>query len=175
MEALAAIGTAGDGVVEIPDPDPARAFSRVYREHGRQLFATALRMLRRPEDAEEVVQEAFLAFHREDPAVPTPQLGRWLNRVVVNGCLDRIRRGRRWREQELREPHERAPREGLRLDLARAVERLPERARLVFLLHDVEGWTHGELSEALALSEGTTKSQLFRARRLLRDLMRGTP
>ena len=175
MEALAAIGTAGDCVAEIPDQDPSRAFSRVWREHGRQLYGTALRMLRRPEDAEEVVQDAFLAFHREDPAVPTEHLGRWLTRVVVNGCLDRLRRGKRWREEELGEHPQRPARPDLRLDIARAVEQLPERARVVFLLHDVEGFRHDELSEALGVSVGTTKSQLFRARRMLRDLMRGTP
>jgi RNA polymerase sigma-70 factor (ECF subfamily) len=53
------------------------------------------------------------------------------------------------------------------------VEQLPERARVVFLLHEVEGFRHEELSEALGVSVGTTKSQLFRARRMLRDLMRG--
>jgi RNA polymerase sigma-70 factor, ECF subfamily len=174
MEALAAIGRAGDGVAEIPDQDPSRAFSRVWREHGRQLYGTALRMLRRPEDAEEVVQDAFLSFHREDPEVPTEHLGRWLNRVVVNGCLDRLRRGKRWREEELGERTQpSSARPDLRLDIARAVDQLPERARLVFLLHDVEGLRHEELSEALGVSVGTTKSQLFRARRMLRDLMRG--
>ena len=139
MEALAAIGTAGDGVAEIPDQDTSRAFSRVWREHGRQLYGTALRMLRRPEEAEEVVQDAFLAFHREDPDIPTNQLGRWLSRVVVNGCLDRLRRAKRWRQEELGERPHRPARPDLRLDIARAVEQLPERARLVFLLHDVEG------------------------------------
>ena len=175
MEALAAIGTAGDSVAEIPDQDPSRAFSRVWREHGRQLYGTALRMLRRPEEAEEVVQDAFLAFHREDPGIPTNQLGRWLSRVVVNGCLDRLRRAKRWRQEELGERPLRSARPDLRVDLARAVEQLPERARLVFLLHDVEGLSHDELSDALGVSVGTTKSQLFRARRMLRALMRGTP
>jgi RNA polymerase sigma-70 factor (ECF subfamily) len=94
--------------------------------------------------------------------------------VVVNGCLDRLRRGKRWGEEELGERTQPASaRPDLRLDIARAVEQLPERARVVFLLHDVEGFRHEELSEALGVSVGTTKSQLFRARRMLRDLMRG--
>ena len=57
----------------------------------------------------------------------------------------------------------------LRLDLERALERLPEGARLVFVLHDVEGWSHVEIAEQLGVSVGTTKSQLHRARRLLRE------
>ena len=65
--------------------------------------------------------------------------------------------------------------EGLGLDLENAVEQLPEKARVIFLLHDVEGYTHEELARMLGIEDGTSKSQLFRARRKLREYMRGTP
>jgi len=175
MEALIALRVPGEAVTRIPEAEPASRFSTAYREHGRQLYGTALRLLRRPEDAEEAVQDAFLALHRHGPPVPADFLGGWLHRVLVNRCLDRIRRDRRWRDEELGERTRHSSREGLGLDLERAVARLPEKARLVFLLHDVEGWNHAELSRMLGLAEGTSKSQLFRARRMLRDLMRGTP
>jgi len=175
MEALVALRMPGGAVRTVPDAEPTGRFSRAYREHGRQLYGTALRLLRRPEDAEDAVQDAFLALHRHGPPLTAPLLGGWLHRVLVNRCLDRIRRARRWRDEELGERAPHSAREGLGLDLERAVARLPEKARLVFVLHDVEGFNHAELSRMLGLAEGTSKSQLFRARRMLRDLMRGTP
>lgn len=60
---------------------------------------------------------------------------------------------------------------GARLDLERAIAGLPERARMVFVLHDVEGYQHGEIAEMAGIAEGTSKAQLFRARRLLREAL----
>ena len=119
------------------------------------------------------MQETFLTLCRRVPDLPAQRLGAWLHRVLVNQCLDRLRRGKRWKQSELDEhvaPGE-SPQPGLGLDIERAVSRLPEKARLVFLLHDVEGLKHRELGELLGLSEGTSKSQLFRARRMLREFM----
>ena len=149
------------------------AFNDAYRQFGQRLYGTAMRMLRRSEDAEDAVQEAFLTLYRKKPEIPGPQLGAWLHRVLVNHCIDRTRHGKRWQMDELgeRATSNPGPREGLKLDLESAVALLPERARLVFLLHDVEGFGHREVGRMLDLTEGTSKSQLFRARRLLRKSM----
>jgi len=148
-------------------------FEAIYRKHGRRLFGTALRMLHRREEAEDAVQDAFLSYHSSEKRLASDQAGAWLHRVVVNRCLDRLRRGKRWKSAEFTEETVilGAADEALGLDLESAVSRLPDKARLVFLLHDVEGFKHRELGEMLSLTEGTTKSQLFRARRMLRGFM----
>jgi len=172
MEAVIANWATGERLREIPRSEDRRAgFAEIYRRHGRPLYGTALRMLRRPEDAEDAVQDAFLAYHRKRPELPELEIGRWLNRVVINNCLDRLRRGKRWRNEELEETTVTTPPppEELGLDLQTAIARLPEKARAVFLLHDVEGLKHRELAEMLGLTEGTSKSQLFRARQMLRS------
>jgi len=158
-------------------PTTSAGFSEVYRTHSRPLYATALRLLRRPEEAEDAMQETFLTLYRKAPDLAETRLGPWLHRVLVNECIDRMRHGRRWRTTGVDEDLAPAPppQEGPCLDLERAVSRLPERARLVFLLHDVEGFKHREMAGMLDLSEGTTKSQLFRARKMLREFIGRTP
>ncbi len=165
---------APEEVLEPTRPETA-AFEAVYRRHGRSLYGTALRMLRRTEEAEDVLQDAFLAYHQSAPGLTEEQAGAWLHRVVINRCLDRLRGVKRWKSAELTEDMAVRPggAEGLGIDLESAVARLPEKARAIFLLHDVEGLKHRELGELLGLSEGTTKSQLFRARQMLRQFMRG--
>jgi RNA polymerase sigma-70 factor (ECF subfamily) len=149
--------------------------AELFRTLGRRLMGTALRIVRDASDAEDVVQEAFLAYHRHSLSLPAAEAGAWLHRVVVNRCLDRLRQRGRWRMESLAEeadaqsllpPVERA--DDRRLDIERAVATLPEAARLVFVLHDVEGFKHREIAEQLGISEGTSKSQLFRARALVR-------
>jgi RNA polymerase sigma-70 factor (ECF subfamily) len=158
------------------DGDEA-GFAQVYRRLGRSLYGTALRMLRQAEEAEDALQEAFMSFYRKHSELDPAQAGAWLRRVLINGCLDRLRRRRRRPEAELAEDVlQSAPRsDGLRMDLERATARLPERARLVFLLHDVEGFRHREVAELMGVTEGATKSQLFRARGLLRGYLNEAP
>ena len=139
-------------------------FSALYRRHGRHLHGTALRMLRRPEDAEDAVQEAFLTYYNRGAGVDPEQAGGWLKRVLVNRCIDRLRQRKRRPQGALEEVPPEPPRQrGPGIDLRRAVARLPERARLVFVLHDVEGFRHKEVADLLGVSEGGSKSQLFRA------------
>ncbi|HKY33480.1 MAG TPA: RNA polymerase sigma factor [Candidatus Polarisedimenticolia bacterium] len=166
-----------DGLVKRCRDGDSAAFAELYRKVGGPLYGTALRMLRRPQDAEDAVQDTFLALHRDRPDIPGHQLPAWLHRVLVNQCLDRLRRRKRWQESEVNETvmGAAARDEGAQLDLRKAVELLPERARLVFLLHDVEGFKHREISEMLGTNTGTTKSQLFRARGMLRDAMTRAP
>ena len=146
--------------------------AELYRLLGRRLYSTALRMLRNPEEAEDVMQDAFLAFHRQGPGFEPRAAGAWLHRALVNRCLDRLRSRARLREEELGEEALPPASIGDRMDLERAVATLPRSARLVFMLHDVEGFRHREVAEMLGINEGTSKSQLFRARELLRAALR---
>lgn len=143
----------------------------LYRLLGKRLYGTALRLLGGREEAEDAVHDAFIAYFEARRGVEIERSGAWLHRVVVNRCLDRLRARSRWRTEEVVDEQlggGPASPAGLRLDLARAVAALPEAARQIFLLHDVEGFQHREIATLLGVAEGTSKSQLFRARELLR-------
>jgi RNA polymerase sigma-70 factor (ECF subfamily) len=159
------------------EQDAEGQITELYRRLGRSLYGTALRMMRSREEAEDAVHDAFVAMQRQGPGFAPANPGGWLHRVVVNACLDRLRSRARWQETESEDEGVfgtvgAAP-VGQRLDLERAVARLPEGARMVFLLHDVEGMQHDEVSAALGISVGTSKSQLFRAREILRTALGG--
>lgn len=152
-------------------PPDERVVGALYLTCGRSLYGAALRLLRSPEDAEDAVHDAFVALQRQATPIPEADLPAWLRRVVVNAALDRLRRGARWAFSDVAEDLP-APRTAEArpesIDLARAVQALPEGARVVFLLHDVEGFRHDEIAALLGVTDGTSKSQLARARALLR-------
>ena len=155
------------------------AFHELYREHVGRTYALCLRLTGSAAEAEERTQDVFvqawrtLASFRGESAFSS-----WLHRLAVNLVLME-RRGarRRWTRVEAVEDPATLERGGegpspaLRLDLERAVAALPEGARHVFVLHDVEGYRHEEIGELLGIAVGTSKAQLFRARRLLRDMV----
>lgn len=142
----------------------------VYGLVGSSLYGTAVRILRRPDEAEEVVQETIVRLYEKAADIKAGNLRGWLHRVAVNRCLDRLKaKGRDSEELSHDIPSFSGSSSGVdRLDLSRAVAKLPTQARMVFLLHDLEGYKHREVAEALDISEGTSKSQLFRAREMLR-------
>ena len=152
----------------------ARAFERLYRQHLPRMHGLARRMLGF-EHADEAVQEIFvrawekLAGFRGEAA-----FGTWLYRLGVNEILDhRARLGRaRDRygggEETMETLSVRPARPDLSVDFERAIVKLPEGARDVLVLHDVEGYRHEEIASMLGVTVGTTKAQLHRARMLMR-------
>ena len=156
------------------------AFEELYRAHASRLFNLSCRMLGSPADAEDALQEVFLqAFRKIGTFKGDATLGTWLYRLAINLCLDRLR-SRTTRDGQHTEPLDAtpgghavavAPREAVvtRIDLERAIARLPEGARAAFLLHDVEGFEHREVGAMLGVSEGTSKSQVHKARMKLRE------
>lgn len=154
------------------------AFEELYRQNGGAVFALCLRMTNDPALAEDLVQETFvrgwrrLRTFRGESAFST-----WIYRVAVNVVLGH----KRSRTQEQTIGEGRAERSSLgegsqapvdlRLDLERAISRLPERARLVLVLHDIRGYRHREIADILGIAEGTSKAQLHRARRLVREAL----
>lgn len=155
------------------------AFERLYRDNARRVYALCLRLCCDPTLAEELTQEVFikawrkLASFRGDSAFSS-----WLYPVAINAALSerrsRLRREARIvatedptrLEQPGRTPH---PESGF--DLEKALAALPPGARAVFVLHDVEGRTHEEIATLLNLAPGTSKAQLHRARRLMREVL----
>lgn len=160
------------------------AFEEVYRAHAPRLFGLACRMVGRT-DAEDLLQEIFLTAHRKIGLYTGKSaLGTWLFRLATNQCLDFLRsraaRGARLTDAFEQEPDAPAAASGAilsvidRLDLERALDTLPPGCRQVFVLHDVEGLEHHEIGELLGISDGTSKSQLHKARlRLRAELGRG--
>ena len=129
------------------------------------------------EDAEDAVQEAFLRAHQAlDRFDPGQTFGAWLNRIVANAALDLARRRKVRSAEELTESIPdtfRDPAESgeLRRRLDVALAQLPDRARAVIVLHDVEGFTHAEIGEMLGIPGGTARSDLHHARQKLRVML----
>jgi RNA polymerase sigma-70 factor (ECF subfamily) len=140
-------------------------------------------------DAEDVTQEVFMQLFRKiDTFRGESAFATWLHRLTVNVVLMRLRKKSRVESSigegdELDEPSAHSPEKLLdpgttpigaidRMDLERAMARLPLGFSQVFSLHDVEGYAHAEIARMLGISEGTSKSQLHKARRRLRDLLR---
>jgi RNA polymerase sigma-70 factor (ECF subfamily) len=151
-----------------------RAFERLYRRHVGRVFGLATRLMSRDEAAE-ITQDVFvrawskLATFRGEAAFST-----WLHRLAVNLILSRrawlgVRRGRFIDDAAAIETAPARPGQSdLGMDFERAIGKLPEGARAVFVLHDVEGYKHEEIASFMKVTTGTTKAQLHRARMMLR-------
>jgi RNA polymerase sigma-70 factor (ECF subfamily) len=155
-----------------------RAFAALYAAHSPRVYGLALRLTSDPVAARELLQDVFVrAWERLSTFRGESAFGSWLHRLTVNLAITtrrtEIRRLRRiGGGAELPEDggvaRETAERD---LDLEQAIAELPRGARLVFVLHDVEGYTHEEIAREAGIAVGTSKAQLFRARRLLREAL----
>jgi len=166
----------------------AQSFEILYSLHKRRVYSLCLRMLGNVAEAEDLTQEAFLQLYRKigtfrgDSAFST-----WLHRLAVNVVLMHLRKKGLPQvslEETLEPSQDDGPRKDIgerdlvlsgsidRVALERAVENLPPGYRLVFVLHDVEGYEHNEIADMLSCSIGNSKSQLHKARMKLRDLLR---
>ncbi|MBI4466161.1 MAG: sigma-70 family RNA polymerase sigma factor [Acidobacteria bacterium] len=167
----------------------AAAFERLYQLHKGRVYSLCLRMLGNPAEAEDMTQEAFLQLFRKIATFRGESaFSTWLHRLSVNVVLMHLRR-KSLPQVPLEEPVEtdeagEGPRRELgaedlrlagsidRLTLEQAIAELPQGYRLVFVLHDVEGYEHNEIAQMLGCSVGNSKSQLHKARLRLRDLLR---
>lgn len=161
------------------------AFAELYQAHAPRLYTLVHRMTGSDQDAEDVLQEVFLQAHRKLGGFRgESSLGTWLYRLAVNQCLDFLR-GRQTKMARATEsyddvgaeepvaPAPTVPTAISRIDLEKAIARLPEGCRVAFVLHDVEGFAHHEIAGMLGVSEGTSKSQVHKARVKLRAMLSG--
>jgi RNA polymerase sigma-70 factor, ECF subfamily len=155
-----------------------KAFAGLVRLHQRRAYLVARAIVTVHEDAEDAVQDGFVrAWNALDRFDPSMGFGAWLNRIVANAALDIARRRKVRTTDELsdalqspfRDPAQDAELKGR---LAEALAQLPERARSVIVLHDVEGFTHLEIGEMLGIPGGTARSDLHHARKKLRELLK---
>ncbi|MDE3128904.1 MAG: sigma-70 family RNA polymerase sigma factor [Gemmatimonadota bacterium] len=154
------------------------AFGQLVRMHQRRAYAVTRAIVATHEDAEDAVQEGFLhAYRALDRFLPDQPFGAWLYRIMANAALDLVRRRKVRDADELTETVAlpfRDPGEAdeLQRRLSEAVTHLTERQQSVIVLHDVEGFTHGEIGELLGIPEGTARSDLHHARATLRGLLK---
>lgn len=156
------------------------AFEALYREHVGRVHALCVRMTGDPREAESLAQEAFVrAWERLDRFRGESSFATWLHHVTVNvvvssrrAAIRRLRRVESVEDLERLDPPStprRAPEAAM--DLERAIAGLPAGARMVFVLFDVEGFSHAEIARELGIAENTSKAQLHRARALLREVL----
>jgi RNA polymerase sigma-70 factor (ECF subfamily) len=152
----------------------AHAFARLYRQHAGRIHTLARRMTS-DDDADELTQDVFVrAWEKLRTFRGEAAFGTWLHRLAVNLILAKRaaaakRRSRDGGSDALETaPGRNAPPE-LAMDFEKAIGRLPEGARQIFVLFDIEGYRHEEIAGMLEISVGTSKSQLHRARMILRE------
>lgn len=150
-----------------------RAFEHLFHEHAPRLKSIALQMLGNRPDAEDAVQEAFLKACRGIRGFQGhSSAGTWLCRILINTCYDLLRsRPRHPAGDSPPQPMGERPSLPMRLALRDAVERLNPNHRMVFRLHEVEGYRHGEIASILQIPEGTSKAWLFEAKRELKRML----
>lgn len=168
----------------------AAAFEVLYHAHKRRVYSLCLRMVGEATEAEDLTQEAFLQMFRKigtfrgEAAFST-----WLHRLTVNLVLMRLRKKSLWTaslddsgsdSEDTRPPEVGSDDSTLvgsvdRLTLEKAIESLPPGYRIVFQLHDVEGYEHREIAGMIGCSVGNSKSQLHKARMRLRELLQWKP
>lgn len=165
-----------DLVLAVLEVGDERAFRELYRRYTPRLlgFVSRLRAGAAPED-EDIVQETWMrACERFGRFQWRSAFSTWLLGIGLNVVRDHLRRSARSRTVPVDPfPDPPGPRTAheVRIDLERAIRMLPDDFRMVLVLHDVEGMKHHEIAERLGIPVGTTKSQLYRARRTIRQWM----
>jgi len=149
------------------------AFRILYDTHVDRVYRLTYRMTGSEQTARECTQDAFVrAFNKLDEFRGDSKFSTWVHSIGVNMALNALRSRKRAREVELdRDIAWNGPRvgdPGLKDRIRAAVDRLPEHFRTVFLMHDLEGYKHTEIAEALDVAVGTSKARLSRARAALR-------
>ena len=153
------------------------AFERLYRRHIARIHSLVRRMLN-GEAADETTQDVFVrAWQKLNLFRGESSFGTWLHRLAINVVLAKRsdlakQRGRFTSDGfALDNAHARTVTPEARMDIETALAKLPDGAREVFVLHDIEGYKHEEIAELLGVTAGTSKSQLHRARMVLRDCL----
>jgi RNA polymerase sigma-70 factor (ECF subfamily) len=149
------------------------AFEALYNRHAGRIYAICLRMTADPALAEELTQEAFVrAWSKLRTFRGQSGFYAWLRRLTVNVVIsERRSRARKPADQIELEHSAPAAEPGSAIDLDAAIAKLPDRARAVFVLYDIEGYRHEEIAAMLDIAPGTSKAQLHRARKLLREAL----
>ncbi len=177
------------GAIERAKQGDAEAFQALYDRHKRRVYSLCLRMTANTAEAEDLTQEAFLQLYRKIATFRGESaFSTWLHRLSVNVVLMHLRKKSlpvvSLEETTQGSGEEDAPKKDFgaddlalagsldRLQLQRAVDDLPPGYRMIFVLHDIQGYEHNEIAAMVGCSVGNSKSQLHKARMKLRDMLR---
>ena len=153
------------------------AFDGLYRQHVNQVYSLCYRMTVNKSISEELTQEAFVRIWQKlELFNGTSSFSTWMHRLVTNVVISQMRKKNLIDPSDdfealLNQSADRASSTAVGMDLQSAILKLPNGARQIFVLHDVEGYKHSEISTMLDIAEGTSKTQLHRSRKLLREWM----
>lgn len=180
--------TEAEAIRQAKDGDAA-AFEYLYRANFRRVYSVCLRIIKNPAEAEDLTQQAFLQLFRKIATFRGKSaFSTWLHRVTVNVVLMHLRRKKPTEILAEDLEHHSSNGEGSdehgfsdtsmlgaieRLNLMRAIRKLPSGYQRQFLLYDVFGYEHSEIARLLGCSTGCSKSQLHKARKRLRQLLQG--
>jgi RNA polymerase sigma factor (sigma-70 family) len=159
-----------------------QAFYKLYKQYHRSMYNAGFRIVRDQEEAEDVVQEAFIsAFRNLKDYRSESTFGAWLKRIVLNKAINQVKKKKMERLPEderwdVREEEQTDILEGFPFtvdNVKKAIALLPDGYRVVLSLYLIEGYDHGEIAEILGISESTSKSQFNRSKKKLKELLEG--
>jgi RNA polymerase sigma-70 factor (ECF subfamily) len=168
-------------IIEKSQRGNRKAQYELYRLYSHAMFNICMRMMNNREEAEDMLQEAFSeAFRRLDSFRYDSTFGAWLKRIMVNRCINEIKRKKANleffedmtpfddKEQENMEYEK-----GLSVErVKKAMEQLPKGSRMIFSLYLLEGYDHQEISQILEISESNSKTQYMRAKQRMREILK---
>jgi RNA polymerase sigma-70 factor (ECF subfamily) len=168
-------------IIERSKKGNRQAQYELYRMYSKAMFNICYRFMNDREEAEDMLQEAFTeAFRRLDGFRHESTFGAWLKRIVVNRCINEIKRRKTQLEFfddmspfEEEEDHKEEYEAGLSADkIRKAMEILPKGSRMIFSLYLLEGYDHQEISEILNISESNSKTQYMRAKQRIKEILK---
>ena len=173
----APVVTTESQLIRLASDGDARAIRALYDRYAPRVYAVVRRIAGDDDLAQDYAQEAWIRAIRALPSFRgDARFSTWVHRIAVNAALQALRKTeiKRRHEAPIRDevPVAPATRDALlRKQLERAMDVLPDGMRRVLILHDVEGYTHEEIGDVLGVTSGTSKSQLFKARAKMRELL----
>lgn len=168
-------------IVELSRAGSRKAQYQLYRLYSKAMFNICYRMLNSFEEAEDLLQESFAeAFNKLDSFRFESSFGAWLKRIVVNRCINHIKKRKAdllYSDDLPEKPHqeESEDEESIQLEVKKvykAMEMLPEGYRIIFSLYLLEGYDHSEIAGILGITESTSKSQFSRARVKIKEIIK---
>jgi len=155
------------------------AEKELYLKYVQAMYNTAIRMVGDPDDAKDIMQEVFINVFRDIRKYRgEANLGAWIRRITINCCVNHFRQKKALNVEDLKTSLYPEPSidSGVSVnrvgEIHEAVKRLPPRARMVFCMHLMEGYTHDEIARMLSITSSTSKTQFKRAKELIQSMLK---
>ncbi|WP_425325584.1 RNA polymerase sigma factor [Planctobacterium marinum] len=165
------------GLIASAQQGDRAAYQQIYQQHIGQVYALCYRLTGDKDHAEEAAQEVFIqVWQKLDNFKGDSKFSTWLHSVTSNVAISYLRKQKGWLQKMFNLEDSAVadmPSEGLtgEIDLDAIIIRLPERARIVFVLHAIEGYRHEEIAQRMNIAVGSSKAQFHRAKQLMKDWM----